>query len=722
MQMVSVAKRTLLSLCLLATAFVFTKILSHQKKLTDAGEELAEIKKSEKVLLIPSWNAVFYFCYYGKGESTSNSCHEDPLRAAENISLPLRFFKNPMLNFEVNSTRQEKKANTVHLSFNLTAEHKEFLKKSRDWVLLLPRQSHRATYFGSDMGGEVQYGHASNVSFGISETHLKNKDTLDIIINYKGLEEFGPLDISAAVVHPEVAGRYARLFEQQLGAAALSKQLLAGLPLVMGAVAAVLDHSPAMMMLAVFGALRAVHTYFGFVSESSQLLTWELLLTHPALGASFAFLLMFLEKLFKAELRQVTAAHRVCFVLFCSLVAIGGHFIDKNWQITSTLWIDTSSAATGLLLMIAILLNRRREKSKNQKMQSTALQAEAIEQSIFSKSMTALQVLIAGVTLLLHGSVNLGELSAQLRNEPGFTDPLDWRHMFLMPALLTAGLLEVGSVAKRMLTFGHEMAEKALIEKELKVGHDVQARMLPDRKFSSELWKWHAVYHPAEALAGDWFDIREIQFENGKKLLAVCLADVTGHGVGSSLSTSVICSHWSLWCSEVGTNPFPTEAAAREGLLAMAPLRIHKGLSALRKNENCTAMMALVDPYSDEVSLCSAGHPGLLILNPSGLRYATTSGERLGGDLVGEAVWSPKTEKLTSSDLLVIYSDGIVPVGVTVLTWAGRLKKRIASGEHNFELMLMKTLHDNKRVFLGDPANEDDMTLIMLRRIAKLNP
>jgi len=137
------------------------------------------------------------------------------------------------------------------------------------------------------------------------------------------------------------------------------------------------------------------------------------------------------------------------------------------------------------------------------------------------------------------------------------TDPLDWRHMMLMPALLTAGLLEVGSVAKRMQSFGQEMAHKALIEKELKVGHDVQARMLPEKKFKTTHWQWRATYHPAEALAGDWFDIREIEFAEGKKMLAVCLADVTGHGVGSSLSTSVICSHWSLWCQRLAVEPYP---------------------------------------------------------------------------------------------------------------------------------------------------------------------
>jgi two-component system response regulator len=288
--------------------------------------------------------------------------------------------------------------------------------------------------------------------------------------------------------------------------------------------------------------------------------------------------------------------------------------------------------------------------------------------------------------------------------------------MFLMPALLTAGLLEVGSIARRMQTFGQEMAQKALIEKELKVGHDVQARMLPARKFENDSWNWRAIYHPAEALAGDWFDIREITFGDNQRLLAICLADVTGHGVGSSLSTSVICSHWSLWCSNLGNRSFPTNAGERESLLAEAPLRVHLGLSALRKNENCTAMFVLIDPYANEVTICAAGHPGAIIMNENGLRYVTTQGERLGGELLGEAKWNPKTESFKKDDLLVVYSDGIVPVGQTVLGWAGRLKKQILAGEKRFELLLMNYLHENKRAFMVDPTNEDDMTLVMLKR------
>jgi two-component system response regulator len=334
-----------------------------------------------------------------------------------------------------------------------------------------------------------------------------------------------------------------------------------------------------------------------------------------------------------------------------------------------------------------------------------------------SKTLVAVQLSLAAATFIVSGSVNISELTGHLQGTRVFVDPLDWRHMMLMPALLTAGLLEVGSIAKRMLTFGHEMAEKAVIEKELMVGRDVQARMLPDKRFKGDYWKWRAIYHPAEALAGDWFDIREVEFKDGRKLLAVCLADVTGHGVGSSLSTSVICSHWSLWCAQLGQLEFPAEKSDREKVLCSAPIKIHDGLSALRKNENCTSMIALIDPYAREVTLTSAGHPGALIIGAKGLRYVTTAGERLGGELIGEAKWTPRTEALGDDDMLVIYSDGIVPVGATVLAWAGQLKKKMAAGSAGQpELLLMRTLHDNKRAFMKDPSNEDDMTLIMLRR------
>jgi hypothetical protein len=397
------------------------------------------------------------------------------------------------------------------------------------------------------------------------------------------------------------------------------------------------------------------------------------------------------------------------------LLSYGGHYLDSNYQVRSSLWIDSIGSMLSLVLLAVAVYPAFKNLLLRK---STAAESAKPEGDLaLSKTLVAVQLGLAAATFLISGSVNLSELTGSLTGTNVFVDPLDWRHMMLMPALLTAGLLEVGSIAKRMLSFGHEMAEKAVIEKELMVGRDVQARMLPDKRFKGEYWKWRAIYHPAEALAGDWFDIREVEFKDGRKLLAVCLADVTGHGVGSSLSTSVICSHWSLWCSMLGQLDFPEDKQSREEILCSAPVKIHEGLSALRKNENCTSMIALIDPYAKEVTLTSAGHPGALIIGPKALRYVTTAGERLGGELIGEAKWVPRTESISDDDMLVIYSDGIVPVGATVLAWAGQLKKKIASGSASQpELLLMRTLHENKRAFMKDPSNEDDMTLIMLRR------
>ena len=716
MQKVSLVKKTLLVLCLLTTVVIFSRILAHQKKMADAGQHLKSLMQTQQIIQLVEWNAVYYFCYYAKGAVTSPDCYEDPLRGEVKISMPLRKFESPILNFEVSSNKQSKQANTAHLKYKFTSEERELLKTSNEWVLLIPRNSQRATFLGSNMSGEAEYGHTSDSSFGLSLNQLEKNEGVEMIVNFKGLPNFGPLDLPIALVKPSAARDYTSLTDKQSSGAALSKQLLVGLPLVMGAVAAVLDHSPAMLMLAVFGAFRAIHTYFSFLAESAALSLPQLTFSYLSLGASFALLLMFIEKLLSIQLKRIRVWHRIIFVFVCAGIALAGHWLDPKYQVNSTLWVDSASALFGLVLIAVVFYLRLMPQKKHGSNHSSPTATPTEEESTLSKTLAHVQIALAFVTLCIHGSVNSSELFDQFRGVPTFTDPLDWRHMMLMPALLTAGLLEVGSVAKRMLTFGQEMAEKAVIEKELKVGHDVQARMLPDKKFQSDLWKWRAVYHPAEALAGDWFDIREIHFDDGRKLLAVCLADVTGHGVGSSLSTSVICSHWSLWCSRLGQSEFPTDKKAREELLCTAPLRIHEGLTALRKNENCTAMVALIDPYANEVSISSAGHPGALIMNSKGLRYVTTAGERLGGELFGEAKWNPKTEVMGADDLLVIYSDGIVPVGITVLSWAGQLKKKILGGETQFEIALMKTLHENKRSFMKDPSNEDDMTLIMLRR------
>jgi serine phosphatase RsbU (regulator of sigma subunit) len=326
------------------------------------------------------------------------------------------------------------------------------------------------------------------------------------------------------------------------------------------------------------------------------------------------------------------------------------------------------------------------------------------------------RVAILCAALGIHGWANISELFGHV-DQGDIKRRLDWRTSVLVPALMTAALLEVGSTAKKMLNFARDMAAKALFEQELNVGREVQSRMLPNLRTTTPSWHWRAMYLPAEALAGDWFDIREIGFSDGRTLLAVCVADVTGHGVGSSLATSVICSHWGLWCARLQAAGFPETPEAKQQELKRAPFGIHRGLKALRENENCTAIFALFDPTRNEITFSSAGHPGILVIGKKAFRYFTTQGERLGGELSEDVSWNAKTDVLNADDLVVLYSDGVVPLRATVSSWAAQIKRKVNAGSvEKPELMLVNQLRANKLGFVGAPDLKDDMTLVMVRR------
>ena len=289
---------------------------------------------------------------------------------------------------------------------------------------------------------------------------------------------------------------------------------------------------------------------------------------------------------------------------------------------------------------------------------------------------------------------------------------LDWKHTALVPILITAALLDVGSIARKMLHFGRDMASKALLEKELQVGKEVQHRMLPLSRQKSLSWSWRSLYAPAQALAGDWFDIKELQFPCGKKLLAVCVADVTGHGVGSSLATSVICSHWNLWCAEFMLAPAPEGTEAREKKLLEAPQKIHRGLLALPQNEQCTAILALLDPYASELSVSTCGHPGAITWKGQELNYISSPGDRLGASDTQGSPWRAKTIPIEEGTQIFFYSDGILPPGGTVTSFANSIRRRLKKEEFSVSAVLWKQFRLNRKQYKVQRDIEDDMTLL----------
>ena len=699
----------------------FASLLNFQSKQNNVSSQMETLINSREAVLVSDVGIKFYFCPEKdtNGRPIATPAHrvtevcDTDLRGKELIQKQFKANINSIPKI-INDKNESVSANWAVVTYEISDEVRRWAQSLRSEVVLaLPRNVHKGTYLTTSYKKNLlQMGYGSDTTFTILKRELIESKSLSLLVNIRGLPFFGPADIPAHLVNERKAADFLSLIHMQKAASSLARQFELGLPVVLAAIAIILDHSPVMSYLSLYAASRAIHDYIGFTMEMQLASPIAHKIYFAAVGTGFAFFVLFTATLVGINVRRFKLAHRWAFVIFMGVLFGLGDRVDKSYSTTSDLWGDTLAIFSCFLVMLYAAYDRiKNPPSKELKASNPDAYGRA------SVALVITRLALITLAFAVHGWGNLSNLLEIQTGDAAVKERLDWKFMLLMPSLMTAALLETGSTAKKMLTFGKDMAAKAIIEQELNVGREVQKRMLPEMRVETPSWSWRAFYMPAEALAGDWFDIRELEFEDGRTLVAVCVADVTGHGVGSSLATSVICSHWGLWCSRLRDSGFPETPEAKQAELKRAPFGIHKGLKALRENENCTAIFAIFDPTKNEITFCSAGHPGILSIGPKAFRYFTTQGERLGGELMPDIVWNAKTESLTGDEVVVLYSDGVVPLRATVSNWAAQIKRKVNSGGiENPELMFVNQLRQDKRGFRDAHDLVDDMTLVMVRR------
>jgi serine phosphatase RsbU (regulator of sigma subunit) len=701
--------RAVLYLALLVCVALFASQLNEQAKRNDVNATLESLLKQGQARQLENVEITYLLCPKKFDLDQSKCDREESGKPVVHETLLAKIIKIPKITPVVGQSAQ---ANWALIRYRFSDADYEWFKSSGAAVLALSRNIHQGTYLllpGNNFSYQAGFG--ADTTFTFAREDLLAQNQIELLINFSGLPIFGPSDIPAHFVRPRELAKFLSLIGMQKQASSLTRQLELGLPVVLAAIAIILDHSTVMSYLSLYAASRAIHDYIGFRMEAGIHHAFEQKIYFISVGTGFAFLVLFTALIVGLNVRRIKLAHRWMFVFVMGALFGVGEYIDPSFSTTSDLWGDSLAIFSCFLVILYAAYDRFRNPP--------SAETKASNPESYSRASVALVVTrlaIVCIAFAVHGWVNVRDLIGH-STESELKSRLDWKTMILMPSLMTAALLEVGSTAKKMLNFGRDMAAKALIEQELNVGREVQSRMLPSMRATTPSWHWRAMYLPAEALAGDWFDIRELNFADGRSLLVACVADVTGHGVGSSLATSVICSHWGLWCTRLLESGFPETSEAKHDAIKRAPYAIHSGLKALRENENCTAIFAIFDPVKNEITFCSAGHPGIIAIGKKSFRYFTTQGERLGGDVLGDLLWNAKTEALAGDELLVLYSDGVVPLRATVSSWAAQIKRKVTAGSVDRpELMLVKQLQTNKQGFVDAPELKDDMTVVMVRR------
>jgi len=244
-----------------------------------------------------------------------------------------------------------------------------------------------------------------------------------------------------------------------------------------------------------------------------------------------------------------------------------------------------------------------------------------------------------------------------------------------------------------------ERLHREKLAQELKLGHDIQASLLPGDIVLVGGPQVACGCVPATEVGGDFCDVFRLP---GGELLLV-MADVSGKGVSACLFSLGLRS--SLRALAVAENDLATVVGKANDLFL---------LDAKESGLFATVWMGVVkEGILEYVNL---GHlPGLLKRGEK-VQELTTGHPAMG--LMGlHGVKSGKV-KLEKGDELVLYSDGITEAqgGDGKLFGMGRLKELLVKEDGHVPVgALVEKVFEKAQVFSGDLPQHDDMTLLIAR-------
>ncbi len=690
--------RILLVSALLMVLWLFLKLVDIQKNVFDGTKLYEELALKKKVRPIESWQIRFMGCE-GHGEEIETCAEIDRMPHAITFPAP-----DAITSFVQKNKTRPTRAVATHV---LTEEELSWIKTQELVSFVMPRSLQKKV--SATIGGihYEAYGPGTNISFTVRTESLLEEKRIRLTFDMTGYEWFGPADLPAVFSEVESADEYLSIIFRQKLAGGVTSRMEVAFPLLLAAMAIILDHSIVFGILSLYGVSRAARTFLTYLLNESQQGKLDRLLLFGTNGLIFALLIVYAVKI--SNLGRPSNGKLALFVIASVFLFCGWGALQPDFSLTSDLWSDALSAFLGVPVLLAGCYVASKEPRKVGKFELTP-----------SFVLFFVRALLLIVAFLIYGYANSQELFRL--NAQELRSPLDWRQLLFFPVLFVSSLMEVGSVARKMNNFASSMAENALLEKEISLARDMQRLMLPAKKSVLEHYAWRSFYHPASALGGDWFDVRVIETKGGNRLLAAIVVDVTGHGLGPALVISAICSQWSLWCENLVQSVIPQDDTEREKNVTAAAKNIDLALLTLKKKNSCTAILVLLDLEVHRMSLCSAGHPGailapLLSTPDEKLKFIRTMGSALGmGSLEEEAsrTWEASSVSFPEGSCLHLYSDGVLPAEVALAQWIKRLERSALQQKKTITRMIVEGIRNNK--LTQSKEKRDDMTLLCIMR------
>jgi serine phosphatase RsbU (regulator of sigma subunit) len=267
-------------------------------------------------------------------------------------------------------------------------------------------------------------------------------------------------------------------------------------------------------------------------------------------------------------------------------------------------------------------------------------------------------------------------------------------------------LANQGAVAVANAKLFEENLEKGRMEEELKIAHDLQVSMLPEKPPELEGFQIAASSMPAREVGGDFYDFIQIPVNETENKLGIVVADVSGKAVSGALVMSATRSVFRV-LSEA------SHSVRDVMIISNARLKYD-----IKKGMFVALLYAVLDPVQKTLTLSSAGQTQpILCSSASPPVYIETEGDKFPLGIIKDCDYQETNVPLKQGDTFIFYTDGIVEAMNHKEEMYGfdRFLASIEEGKNlEADKFMEKLLSDVSR-FVGDKEQHDDLTVVVVK-------
>jgi sigma-B regulation protein RsbU (phosphoserine phosphatase) len=254
--------------------------------------------------------------------------------------------------------------------------------------------------------------------------------------------------------------------------------------------------------------------------------------------------------------------------------------------------------------------------------------------------------------------------------------------------------------------------EKERLQGEIEIAREVQNQLYPKSVPASKTLKLTAACRPARMVSGDYYDYLNLE----EPKLALAIGDVAGKGISAALLMATVQSSMRAqlragWEAADGGAPVGLSPAALVS-------RLNQQLHAYTSPEKfSTFYFAVYDDFTGLLTYSNAGH-----LPPMLVRGGEVSRLEVTGTIIGAFPFARYEEsrlQLAPGDLLVCFTDGITEPENEYGEMFGeeRLMELLLRQARSEGEEVIESVMDAVRHWTGSPELQDDMTMLVARRL-----